>query len=89
MEISRWKQRSIKEYTEFWNGIKNKIGIINGGRTSVFGIDFMKIKFDLDDDLPMNKQLKFPRMTIVVRCVFKDKGKFYPQIYLEECLREL
>ena len=49
----------------------------------------MKIKFDTDDDLPLDKQLKFPTMTIVVRSVFEDEGKFYPQVYLDECLCEL
>ena len=49
----------------------------------------MKIKFDSDDDLPLNKPLKFPTMTIVVRSVFEDKEKYYPQIYLDECLYDL
>ena len=49
----------------------------------------MKIKFEIDDDLPLNTQLKFPTMTIVVRSVFKDEGKFYCQTYLDECLYEL
>ena len=49
----------------------------------------MKIKFDSDDNLPLNKQLKFPTMEIVVRSVFEDEGKFYPQVYLDECLFEL
>ena len=49
----------------------------------------MKIKFDPDDDLPLNKTLKLHNMTIVVRSAFEDKGKFYPQIYLDECLYEL
>ena len=49
----------------------------------------MKIKFDSDDDLPLNKQLKFPTMATVVRSVFEDEGKFYLQVYLDECLFEL
>ena len=49
----------------------------------------MKIKFDSDDNLPLNKQLKFPTMTIVARSVFEDEGKFYPQVYLDEYLYEL
>ena len=49
----------------------------------------MKIKFDLDDDLPLNKQLKFPTMTIVARSAFEDNSKFYPQVSLDECLYEL
>ena len=49
----------------------------------------MKIKFDSDDGLPLNKPLKFPTMTIIVRSVFEEDGKFYYQIYLDECLYEL
>ena len=49
----------------------------------------MKIKFDIDDDMPLNKLLKMHMLTIVVRFVFEEDGKFYPQIYLDECLYEL
>ena len=51
-----------------------------------YGKDLMKIKFDTDDDLPLNKPLKLHMLTIVVRSVFEEYGKFYPQIYLDECL---
>ena len=46
----------------------------------------MKIKFNLDDNLPLNKQLKFLRATIIVRGVFEEDGKYYPQVFLDECL---
>ena len=46
----------------------------------------MKIKFDSDDDLPLNKLLKFPTVTIIVTSVFEDDGKFYPQMYRDDCL---
>ena len=49
----------------------------------------MKIKFNSDNNLPLNKTLKLHNMTIVVRSVFEEKGEFYPQIYLDECLYEL
>ena len=49
----------------------------------------MKIKLSTDDDLSsLKKPLKFPTMTIVAKSVFED-DKFYPQIYLDECLYEL
>ena len=41
----------------------------------------MKIKFDSDDNLPLNKQLKFPAMTIVVRSDFEEDDKFYPEVF--------
>ena len=50
--------------------------------------DLMKIKFGSDDNLPSNKQLKFPTMTIIIRSVFEDDDKMYPQIYLDNCLHE-
>ena len=48
----------------------------------------MKIKFGSDDNLPSNKQLKFLTMTIIIRSVFEDDDKIYPQIYLDNCLHE-
>ena len=47
----------------------------------------MKIKFDTDDDLPLNKQLKSPTMTIVVRSIFEEDGKYYRQVYLDGCYK--
>ena len=48
----------------------------------------MKTKFNSDDDLPLNKPLKFHAMTIIIRSVFEEDGKFYPQLYLDDCLYE-
>ena len=69
--------------------IKSKIKTINGGKEGEYGKDFMKIKFDTDDDLPLNKPLKLHMVTIIVRSVFQEGKKLYPQIYLDECLYEL
>ena len=49
----------------------------------------MKIKFNPDDDLPLNKPLKFHAMTIIIRSVFEEDGKLYPQIFLDDTLYEL
>ena len=49
----------------------------------------MKIKFSSDDDLSVNKQLKFINLTIIVRTVFEEDGEYYRQIFLGECLYEL
>ena len=53
-----------------------------------YGKDYMKIKFNSDDDSPLNKQLNFFNLTIIVRTVFEEDGKYYPQIFLDECLYE-
>ena len=49
----------------------------------------MKIKFDLDDELPLNKTIEICSMIIVVRAVFHDNNKYYPQVFLDECLYKL
>ena len=85
----RWKQRSIKKYTELWDGIKNEIETINGGKAGDYGKDFMKIKFDTDINLAWNKPLNLRMLTIIARSVFEEDGKLYPQLYLEQCLYEL
>ena len=48
----------------------------------------MKIKFDSDYNLPLDKPLKFRNMTIAIRSVFED-GKLYPQGFLDYTLYEL
>ena len=70
------------------DGIRNEIERINGSKEGEYVKDFMKIKFNSDNDLPLNKPLKFHALTIVVRSVFEEDGKFYPQIFLDECLYE-
>ena len=49
----------------------------------------MKIRFNSDDDLPLNKPLKFYAITIIIRFVFKEGGKLYSQVFLDDCLFEL
>ena len=49
----------------------------------------MKIKFNSDDNLPLNKTLKLHNMTIGIRSAFEEHGKFYRQVYFDECLFEL
>ena len=49
----------------------------------------MKLKFNLDDDLPLNEQLKFIILTIIVRTVSEEGGMYYPQVFLNEYLYEL
>ena len=46
----------------------------------------MKIKFDSDDILPLNKAIEIPIVTIVVRPVFHEHKKYYLQAFLDECL---
>ena len=49
----------------------------------------MKFKFNSDDNLPLNKPLKFHNVTISIRSVFDEDGKLYPQLLLDDTLYEL
>ena len=79
----------LKKYTELRDVIKNEIEAINGGKKGKYNKDIMKVKFNADDNLPLNKPLKLHMLTIIVRCIFEEDGKFYPQLYLDDCLYEL
>ena len=62
--------------------MKNDIETINEGKKAEHDKDFMKIKFDPDDNLPINKTLKFHNTAIFIKSVFEEHGKFYPGVYL-------
>ena len=49
----------------------------------------MKIKFNSDDELPLNKMIKIPSMIIVVKAIFNENNKYCPQVFLAECLYKL
>ena len=49
----------------------------------------MKVKFNPDDNLPLNKMLKLHMLTVIVRFVFEKDGKYYPQVFLDEfCMKD-
>ena len=43
----------------------------------------MKIKFNSDDHLPLNKTLDFYNMAIVVRSLFHEGNEYYTQVFLD------
>ena len=78
----------LKKYNDAWNRIKDKIKEVSSDECD-YEKDYMKIKFNFDDDLPLNKLLKFHKMTIIIRSVFEEDGKLYPQLFLDNNLYEL
>ena len=77
----------LKKYNDVWNGIKNKIKEVDDSECD-YEKDYMKIKFNSDDNLPLNKPLKFRLMIITTRSVFED-GRLYPQVFLDDTLYKL
>ena len=49
---------------------------------------YMKIKFDLDDDLPVNKTIEIHVATIVFRAIFYENNKYHPPVFLDDvCIK--
>ena len=74
------------KYIKLCDGIKNPIEKVN--KWGEYGKDFTKIKFNSDDNLPLNKTLKLHNMIIIIRSVFEEDGKSYPQVFLDEYFYE-
>ena len=66
---------------EVFSGILSEIKTINDRKELFYEKNHAKIKINTDDDLPLNKSLKFQTLTIIIRCVFQEGKKLYPQIY--------
>ena len=86
-----------KKYEEIWDGIKKEIKTLNnskkiengkGFKKIENGKGFKKIRFKSNDYLPPNKPIKLHLLTIIIRSVFIEKGKFYPQLFLDDALYE-
>ena len=77
-----------EKYEEDLSGIKEEIETINGGKELIYEKSYAKIRVNTDDDVPLNKQLKFPTFTIIIGCIFQEDKELDLQIYLDECLYE-
>ena len=80
---------STVKYKNVWSEIKSEIKILNGRKELFYEKNYGRIEINTDDDLPLNKQLKFLTMAIIITCLLQKGEKLYPQIYLDECLYEL
>ena len=75
------KARKKVKNTENW-GIKFRDIIRSITKNSDdYDENYMKIKFNLDDELPLTKMIEIPNMIIVVRAIFQENNKYYPQVF--------
>ena len=66
------------EYEEVWYGITSEIKTLNGGKELFYEKNHARIGINTDDDLPLNKPLKYPTLTTIIRCIFQEGKKLYP-----------
>ena len=78
----------LNKYDLVFSGIKSHIKKIDNS-DCVYNKGYMKINFLTDDDIPLNKMLYFPMTTVIIRCVFVKDSKYYPQVYLDDCLYQI
>ena len=51
-----------EKYDEVFSGIKKEIETINRGKELIYEKNYAKIGVNTDDDVPLNKQVKFPTL---------------------------
>ena len=78
----------LKRYNDVFNGLIDKIKKIDDDWLE-YTKGYTKIKFNSDDNLPLNKPLKFYQMTINIRCVISEDNELYPQVFLDGAMYSL
>ena len=73
---------------ELWSKIRDSISSITKDSDD-YDEKYIKIEFDSDNKFPLNKTIEIRNMIIVVRAVFHENNKYYPQVFLNECLYKL
>ena len=61
---------------------------MNSSKLIKYKKGFMSVKFKSNDDLPLDKILSIPNMITVAGSIPKKDNKYYPQVYLHECMYE-
>ena len=78
----------LRKFANIWKSIRAKIEEITGGIVQ-YDKDYIKIKFESNDNLPTYKIVNMHQVTIIIRSVFAQNGKFYPQLFLDDALYKL
>ena len=81
---------AIQKYQEVFDILKEIIKKINDYSQPIkYDINYMKIKFNTDDNIPLKKIIYPPTITITIRSVTKKDDKYYPLVFLDECLYQV
>ena len=88
LTLTNESKEKAKKYEELWNKIRCLIRSITKNSDD-YDEKYTKIKFNLDDELPLNKKIEIPSMTIVARAISVKNNKYYPQVFLDECLYKI
>ena len=81
-------KEKIKKYEELWIKIGDLVRSIIKNSDD-YDEEYMKIKFSSDDELPLTKAIEIPSMIMVVRAIFLENNRYYPQVFLDERYHKL
>ena len=87
-DVTDENKKLLERHDDVFNGNMSKIKKKDDDWLE-YAKGYMKIKFSSDDNLPLNKPLKFCNMTVTIRCVFEEDNKLYAQVFLDENLYSL
>ena len=77
----------MQKHQEVFNKLKEIIKKINDYSQPIkYDDNYMEIKFDTDDNTSLNKIIYIPTITIIIRSITKSENKYYPQVFLDDCL---
>ena len=79
-------QKNIKKFQKM---LEKKLKRLMVAIKVEYGKGYKKIRFDSNDDLPMNEPIKLRLLIIIIRRVYSEGGKFYLQLFLDDALYEL
>ena len=72
------KPKTLKKYEELWNKIRDLTRSITNNSED-YDEKYLKVKYNSDNDLFQKKTVEHSYMIIVVRSVFHEGNKYYPQ----------
>ena len=78
----------LEKYNAVFAGLKDLI-VSKQGQNITFNDKYDKIKLLSDADLVLDKLFYFTELIVVIRCVFKERYIFYPQVYLDDGIYQL
>ena len=79
----------MQKYQEVFDGIKEIKKINDYSYPIKYCDNYMKIKFNANDNIILNKIIYFSTITITIRSVTQEDGKYYPQLFVDDCLYEV
>ena len=82
------KKDALENYTELWDETKSETEALRRIEAIKYEKDFMKIKSEKDDYLPLDRISNIPVCLKIVRSAFQENNKYYPQVFLRECFYE-